>query len=92
MFNTVQTATVNNPLGPAEGHCVFVYFTVNLYNEHMIGTCLYTHDQCGRSIQILYFSLSQKPQYTQFNILDKYYHTLYQVITLWEPASQHFLL
>lgn len=35
MFNTVQTATANNPLGPAEGHFCMSVLTFILHRQNV---------------------------------------------------------
>ncbi len=68
-FNTVQTATANNPLGPAEGQFCMSVCTCSLHR--MIGTFLYTNDQCVCSLtckyweQFFQFSHLKRPEHTQ---------------------------
>lgn len=93
-FNTVQTATTNNPLGPAEGQfCmsvyVLVFYTVQMYSESMTGTSLYTNDRCECSLACI--SLLKSLRTHEYSATNPSINNIIQVITLWEPASQHFL-
>lgn len=104
-FNTVQTVTANNLIGPVEGKfcmsvctCVLVFYNIQMYNQYMIGTSfLYTNEQSMCvfiAMQVLgsTFTFSSKSPSTHkiFNN-NPLINNIIQVITFWEPASQHFL-
>lgn len=75
-----------NPLGPAEGQfCMCLYILQSTCTYNMIGTCLYTHDQCVcvcvlTGMQIRLYFISKARGHAIFNILDKYYHTSYYTL------------
>lgn len=90
-FNTVQTATANNPLGPAEGQfCMSMCNILQMYS--LIGTFLYTCVLTDTQVLETIFTFSsQKPRAYRIFSSDPPINNIIQVITLWEPASQHFL-
>lgn len=90
-FNTVQTATANNPLGPAEGQfCMSMCNILQMYS--LIGTFLYTCVLTDTQVLETIFTFSsQKPRAYRIFSNDPPINNIIQVITLWEPASQHFL-
>lgn len=99
-FNTVQTATANDPLGPAEGQFCMSVWTCILHSPNVqwkYDWHLSVHKWPMFALTVMqvlgtifFFLISKAWAQTEYSVTIPLINNIIQVITLWEPASQHF--